>query len=252
MNDDNRNEVIAIPFHAWLKNPVELMVRSNMRSPKYKEYLQKYPYFEMFTKFADDLKALFTVTSLYTLESAFEAMKLTANTKDTKEIEFDYIEMSSNMDPNLGSVTQMELALDEMLSEDFIKKVYIYTPWISDMTRNYIEKTYPKYMKKIYFADMDFRMVMEHLTDATTIFVPSGDELMADLQNREDGDPRVKDIYFVTNCNTSFTPESLNYFIKGGPITPESVKLLYSDYFDTLPERFGAMNVYRQLKQVLI
>ena len=66
---ENRDEIIAIPFHGWLKNPAELMLRYILgKSGRGYEFMTKYPFLKSLVKTVDRPR-IFRLTSLFSLRS---------------------------------------------------------------------------------------------------------------------------------------------------------------------------------------
>lgn len=249
---DNRDEVIAIPFHGWLKNPVEMMMRYIlMRSGKGYEFICKYPFVRDLIK-TSDRGRIFRLTSLYSLRSFLTDMYNSAKGVDPKIIENDYVEITSNMHPRDGSLTQMEIGLGNMLKADFVKKVYIYSPWFSDETKDYIVKFYDGNLNKIYLVENNLKGMIETMPDVTTFFAESSDELMEILQSHEDHDPKLAGKFFVISAMPSLAPEAAVMLALGKE--PEEIKTKYKfqDYMQSLPNRFGSAANFAKLKMVEI
>ena len=248
---ENRDEVIAIPFHGWLKNPAELMLRYILgKSGKGYEFMMKYPFIKTLVKTADRPR-IFRLTSLFSLRSFLTNMYNSAKGIDPKDIETDYCEITSHMDPKEGSLTQMEIGLLNMLKEDFVKKVYIYSPWFSDETKDYIVHFFPEeYLGKIFLVEDNLRGVIENLSDATTIFAESSDELMEILQCHEDHDPKLAGKFFIISSMPSLTPETSAMIAMGKDPDDIKYKYLFQGYMESLPTRFGSAAQFGRLRMV--
>ena len=71
--EENRNEVIAIPFNGWIKNIGEMMVKYILSTGKIYEWNNKYPFIKDITMMLDQ-RRLFNTTSFYTSLSFLNAM----------------------------------------------------------------------------------------------------------------------------------------------------------------------------------
>lgn len=247
---ENRDEVIAIPFHGWLKNPTEMMLRYIlMRSGKGYEFMCKYPFVRDIVK-TSDRGRIFRLTSLYSLRSFLTYMYNSAKGVDPKVIEADYCEITSHMDPQDGSLTQMEIGLGNLLKEDFVKKVYIYSPWFSDETKDYIVKFFDGFLDKIFLVENNLKGVIETMPDVTTFFAESSDELMETLQSHQDHDPKLKGKYFIISAMPSLKPEAMAMLALGKDPDEIKNKYNYQDYMQSLQSRFGAAATFAKLKMV--
>lgn len=246
----NRDEVIAIPFHGWLKNPAELMLRYILsKSGKGYEFMMKYPFIRTLVK-SSDRGRIFRLTSLYSLRSFLTYMYNSAKGVDPKDIETDYCEITSHMDPRVGSPTQMEAGLMELLSQDFVKKVYIYSPWFSDVTKDYIVSLYQDNLNKIYLVENNLKGIVETMPDVTTIFAESSDELMETLQSHEDHDPSLAGKFFIISAMPSLTMDTRAMLAMGKDPDEIKEKYEFQDYMESLPTRFGSAAQFAKLKML--
>ena len=247
---ENRDEVIAIPFHGWLKNTAELMLRYILgKSGRGYEFMTKYPFLKSLVKTVDRPR-IFRLTSLFSLRSFLTNMYNSAKGVDPKDIEVDYCEITSHMDPKEGSLTQMELGLMNLLKENCVKKVYIYTPWFSDETRDYIINVFDGYLDKIFLVENNLKGIIETMPDVTTIFAESSDELMETLQAHEDHDPKLAGKFFIISSMPSLTTETSAMIAMGKDPDEIRYKYQFQEYMESLPTRFGSAAQFARLRMV--
>lgn len=247
-----RNEIIAIPFNGWIKNIGEMMIKTIMATGKMYEWGNKYPFVRDLVQDLDPSR-LFSLTSFYTSLSFLDAMYKSNKTVSKEDLEKDYSEIMSYLNPKTASPTQMEIIIIRLLEEDFVKKLYIYSPWFSPEVKDYILNTLvTKNRDKVYLIEGRVRDIYQSHTDITTLFVDEVDDLMDLIQSYPDHDKNLYEKFFVISANPSVTTEAKRLMLSGKDENEISQKYRYEDYMKTLPSRFNCEASYMQLKMMAV
>lgn len=244
---DNRNEVIAIPFNGWIKNIGEMMIKYILSTGKIYEWYAKYPFIKDITPVLEHRK-LFNMTSFYTSLSFLNAMYESNNNIPKQDLQRDFSEIMSFLNPNTASITQMEIIIIRLLEEDFVQKMYIYSPWFSKEIREYIDKLITKNRHKVYLVEDDVVGTFKSHSDITTMFVDEVENLMDLIQSYPDHDRNMMNKFFVISANPSLTTEAKKSLVVNGECDTQMYK--YGDYMKTLKNRFNSDATYLQLKMV--
>ena len=248
--DKNRDEVIAIPFNGWIKNIGEMMVKSIMSTGKIYEWYNKYPFIKDLTMNLEAAR-LFNTTSFYTALSFLDAMHKSNKNIEKADLEKDYSEIMSYLNPKSAAVTQMEIIIIRLLEEGFLKKMYIYSPWISPEVRDYVSNTLiTKNRDKVYLIEGRVRDIFRSYPDITTLFVDEVDDLMDLIQSYPDHDKEMYEKFFVISANPSVTTEAKRLILSGKDENEIPNKYRYEEYMKTLPSRFNSEATYMQLKMM--
>lgn len=246
----NRDEVIAIPFNGWIKNVGEMMIKSIMSTGKIYEWYSKYPFIKEITM---DLEAtrLFNMTSFYTALSFLDTMYKSNRKIQKADLERDYSEIMSYLNPKSASITQMEIIIVRLLEEDFVKKLYIYSPWFNPEIKDYIiNNLITKNRDKVFLIEGRVRDIFRLYPDVTTLFVDEVEDLMDLIQSYPEHDKGLYEKFFVISANPSVTTEAKRLILSGKDENEISNKYKYEDYMKTLQSRFNCEATYMQLKML--
>lgn len=248
---ENRNETIAIPFFGWIKNPVEMMINYVMESGNAYEWGEKYPVIRSMVSLGNDKLRLFHVSSIFSIKNFLDKMCESEDKLDKRDIEKDFTELISNVDPKFACPTAMEAIMQRLLSENFVNSVYIYAPWFSDKTKEYIKLLFKNNLNKIYLSECGLKGIIESTNNASTLFVENVDDLMDIIQATPDNDPSLQSKWFVVSALPSLESKIKDNFLTGH--VPENFKpaFMYQDYLNTMPTRFNSKVDFMQLKAVM-
>jgi hypothetical protein len=255
IKEPNRDETLAIPFYGWLKNPVEGMIRYAMRTGKYTEWQLKYPFLEKFHT-ADQIK-LFSETAQYTINSFRNAMVESGKTKniDEKQADADFNELLMNIDPNTTSSTIMELMLMKLLTEDFVKCVYIYEPVMSTTVKNYIAKVFNDNVDKIYLVEANVREMIESDNPKfTTVYIEDLELFMDVLQlyTEEDMQKYMAETFYILPAKSSLTEHAKETSATLGILPKDEDAFKYKNFIDGTLAKVKSMADFFQLKIISI
>lgn len=244
---DNRNEKIAIPFYGWIKNPVEAMIGTLRDTENIDQWERKYPFMHQMLTAPDSIR-LFNITSLYSIKSFLNEMCKCQDRIDPKEIESDFSHLTGIMDPNKAIPTVMELMVARLASEDFVKGIYLYAPWFSDVTKAYISNIYRENTNKIFLIEGSLKNIIETRKEMSTIFVENVDDLMDIIQLQDDGAKILKNKFFVISAMNATNKETRTCIIENRDYSKLKENFKYEEYLKTLPNRFGSYAEFLQLK----
>ena len=145
--------------------------------------------------------------SMYTVKSFIGKMLETADPNiDKRDVEKDFTELIGSVDPSTALITMPELLLNRLISEDFVKRIYIYAPWFSDNVKTYLMRYYRE-SPKIYLLETDLKGMIEYKDKMTTIFVENVDELMDIIQSYPENTQVFKGMQFNISANPSLQPD---------------------------------------------
>ena len=246
--EENRNEVIAIPFNGWIKNIGEMMVKYILSTGKIYEWNNKYPFIKDITMMLEQ-RRLFNTTSFYTSLSFLNAMYESNRNVPRTELQADYSEMMSYLNPKSAAITNMEIIIIRLLEEAFVKKIYIYSPWFSPEIRDYINRIITKNKDKVYLIESDLIGTFKNNPDITTMFVDEVEDLMRLIQMYPDHANELNGKFFVISANPSITKSAKEALAKNIEIDKIKDMYKYQDYMKTLKNRFNSDAVY--IKQIL-
>jgi hypothetical protein len=247
---ETRDEVMAVPFYGWIRNPVECMIRYAMIGGKYSKWMQKYDIFKIMP--VNDPIQLFNITMQYTIDSFFKAMVKcgTANNIEKPEIEKDFNELIMLSDPKYASITVMDVVFNKLLTEPFMKKLYIYSPVMSDSIKKTIMNIFPAYNDKIFLIEGSIRNIIEYNEDTfTTIFIEDTDLFMNVLQSydKEEMKKYMSKKYFILPAKSSLT-DSAKQIVQTMHVLPETNQFKYKDFINGNLGEVGSYADFLQLK----
>lgn len=248
--EENRNEVLAIPFNGWLKNIGEMMVKFIFSTGKIYEWTRKYPFIKDITMTLEQQK-LFNITSFYTSLSFLNEMYKSNHNVSKEELQKDYSEMMSYLNPNSAAITNMEIILIRLLEEGFVKKVYIYSPWFSPEIKEYLNRVIIKNRDKVVLIENDIIGTFKSYPDITTLFVDEVEDLMRLIQSYPDNDMAMRNKFFVISANPSLTKEAKELNVRNGRLEDAKEIYKYQGYMQSLRSRFNSDAVYLQLKMMV-
>lgn len=248
---ENRDEIIAVPFYGWIRNPVETMVRYAMSSGRYSYWAGRYEIFKQLP--INDPFRLFNITMQYTIDSFFKAMMNCGkvNNIEKADIEKDFNELIMLSDPSHSSVTIMDVVLNRLLNEPFLKKIYIYAPVITDAMKNVIMKIFPTHNDIIFVIDATIREAIEYKEDTlTTIMVEDTDMFMDVLQSysKEERKQYMGNKYFILPAKSSLT-NTAKQMVQAMGILPED-PYRYKDFINANLGEVGSYADFLQLKMI--
>jgi hypothetical protein len=243
---------MAVPFYGWIRNPVETMVRYAMSTGKYSEWAMKYEVFKHIP--IDDPIRIFNMTTQYTVDSFFKAMVKcgTENHIEKPEIEKDFNELIMLSDPKYSAATIMDIVLNKFLSEPFMKKLYIYSPVMTDVIKKVILDIFPMYNDRIFLVEGVIKDIVEYKEDTfTTIFVEDTNLFMNVLQSysKEEKLKYMGNKYFILPAKSSLT-ESAKQVVYTMKILPETNQFMYKDFIDASLAEVGSYADFLQLKMI--
>jgi hypothetical protein len=250
---ETRNEIMAVPFYGWIRNPVESMIKYAMRSGYYSKWENKYTIFRKL-HIEDDPQRLFGATMQYTIDSFFKAMMNSkADNVEKADVEKDCNELIMLSDPKYASPTVMDLVFNRLLEEDFLQKLYIYSPVMTNAIKKVILDIFPLHNDKIFLTDGTIQEMVEYKEDTfTTIMVEDTDLFMNVLQlyNKEDRRKYMGNKYFILPAKSSLT-ESAKQIVQTIGILPEENQFKYKDFINATLGEVGSYADFLQLKTVV-
>lgn len=249
---DTRDEIMAVPFYGWIRNPVETMIRYAMSTGKYSRWISKYDIFKQMP--IDDSERLFDVTMQYTTDSFFKAMVNCgkANNIEKAEVEKDFNELIMLSDPAFAMQTVMDVVYNRLLRESFLKKLYIYSPVMSANIKKVILDIFPSYNDKIFLTDGTIREMIEYKEDKfTTIFVEDTDMFMDVLQSysKEERKKYMGGKYFILPAKSSLTTTA-KQMVQAMGVLPEENQYRYKDFISANLGEVGSYADFLQLKMI--
>ena len=211
IKDANRDEIIAIPFYGWVKNPVESMIRYLMSTGKFSKWLSKYPDLNLFP--ITDQNRLFSLSSQYTINS-FRRLLIESGKRNginENQADADFNEMLMNADPRRCVATLMELVVAKLLNEPFVKYIYIYEPVMSDAIKRYLADVYTENTERIILLESNIKAIIESSKPKfTTIYVEDTDQFMDVLQSytKEEREKYMTTTYYILPAKSSLTDKA--------------------------------------------
>ena len=251
--EENRNEKIAIPFFGWLKNPVEMMIDYILRGEKLYYWVRRYGIIKELVSCGDRYR-LWAQGSMYTVKSFIGKMLETADPNiDKRDVEKDFTELIGSVDPSTSMLTMPEVLLTRLISEEFVRGIYIYAPWFSDNVKNYLMRFFRE-SSKIYLVETDLKGMINREEKMTTIFVEDVDELMGIIQSYPENTEVFKGIQFNISANPSLQPDVKELVSATnsnlGRLKDKKEIFMYEEYMKTLFRRLGCNASFMQVKCV--
>ena len=248
---ENRAEIIAVPFYGWIRNPVESMILYAMRSGKYSYWANRYEIFRALP--TNDPTRLFNITMQYTTDSFFKAMVNCGkvNKIEKVDVEKDFNELIMLSDPKYASVTIMDIVLNRLLGEPFLKKLYIYAPVMTNAIKRVIMDMFPTHNDIIFVIDATIREAIEYKEDAfTTIMVEDTDMFMDVLQSysKEERKKYMGGKYFILPAKSSLT-DTAKQMVQSMGILPDD-PYRYKEFINANLGEVGSYADFLQLKMI--
>ena len=256
IKDSNRNELLAIPFYGWIKNPVETMIRHlmktgeiiNWRNNRY-DFLRAFPF--------DDPHKLFSLTMQYTINSfrltMIESGKKYGITENQAEADFNYL--ITNANPRLSCITVMELMITKLLDESFVKGIYIYDPVMTADMKQYLLKTFTTHNDKIFAVEANIKDIIESENPIfTTVYVEDLDMYMDVLQSygEEELKKYMSDTYYIMPAKSSLTDGAKQMSAAVG-ILPKDIDVYkYQKFLEGTLKQVNSMVDFLQLKAITL
>lgn len=255
IKEPNRDEILAIPFYGWLKNPVETMIRYAMSTGKYSNWRIKYPFLNRFP--IDDALRLFSVTMQYTINSFRKAMIESGKEKgiEEKQADADFNELFMNADPSKSSSTIMEVMLMKLLTEDFVKAIYIYEPAMNNSVKDYLSKVFTNDTDRIYLVEGNVRQIIESDNPKfTTIYVEDLDLFMDLLQlyTEEELQKYMAETFYILPAKSSLTDHAKELSATMGIMPTGEDAFRYKKFIDGTLVKVKSGADFFQLKAISI
>lgn len=250
---DNRDEIIAIPFYGWIKNPIETIIRTLMGTGKYARWINKYPFLAAFP--VNDPNRFFSLTMQYTLNSFRKALieSGTKNGIEENQIEADFSEMLARADPSLPCITVMELIIKKLLAEDFVKAIYIYEPAMYDTIKKYLAQTFTENINRIYIVESNIKSIIESNDPKFTTIYAEDTEMFMDVLQSYDNETKKKymsNTYYILPAKSSLTENAKHLSAEMGILPTDSDIFKYQKYLNGTLAQFQSMIDYLQLKAI--
>ena len=250
--DDNRNEVIAIPFYGWVRNPVETMIRYLMRTKEYSKWCSKYAVLRIMP--LNDPMRLFSITMQYTINAFFEALvECGKNSNLSKnDVQKDFNEMIVLADPKLSCQTSMDLIINKLLTESFVEQIIIYVPVMTDEIKQVIVDTFTVNTDRIFVTEGSLRDVIESSNPKfTTVFVEDTDQFMDVLQSYGPDEKKkyMSNTYYVLPAKSSLTNKAKELVTSIGTL-PDDKPYKYEDFISAHLSEVNSYANFLQLKAV--
>lgn len=251
---ENRDEIIAIPFYGWVRNPVETMIRLLMHTGKFSIWCNKYQILRIMP--TNDPERLFTLTMQYTINSFYETLlecgKLQGLEKN--DVEKDFNEMIMRADPKLSCKTVMDIMLSRLITEDFVKQLHIYVPAMTKNVKDAILDIFTIGTDSIFLAEADLRKIIECQNPKfTTIFVEDTDMFMDIIQSYspEDKKKYMSNTYYILPAKSSLTERAKRMSQDIGMLA-DSTPFKYQEFIKASLGEVGSYADFLQLKMLTI
>jgi hypothetical protein len=246
---ENRDEVIAIPVYGWIRNPVETMIRLLMSTGMYSRWCSKYSILKLFP--LEDKEHLFSMTMNYTINSFYDEMKTCGKRSgvEEKDVERDFNELIMRADPARSVTTIMDMIIIRLLTEDFVKNIYIYAPVMTKPIKDFLANVFTFKASNIYLIEGNIKDVIERTEPKfTTIFVEDTDMFMDVLQSYDDDALKkyMSETYYVLPAKSSLTNEA-KQLVRSKGILPDGEKYKYQKFIEA---KLAPVNSYAEFLQL--
>lgn len=255
IKESNRNEIIAIPFYGWIKNPVETIIRVLMNTGNYMKWCNKYPFLRAFP--INDQNRLFSMTMQYTMKTFRDALVTSGKNTNIPEnvVDANFSEMVNRCDPDLSCMTIMEFMIMKLLKEDFVKAIYVYEPVMTPSIKKYMAKIFTENTDKIYMVETNIKNIIESNDPKfTTVYVEDLDMFMDILQlyDEEARKKYMSDTLYVMPAKSSLTDQAKRMCAEMGVLPTEGDVYRYQKFLESSLMEVGSGVNFLQLKAINI
>lgn len=221
-----RDEVFLVKFSGCIKNVGEMMFNAAKTQQNFESYwMSRYPKFvallnkkpnEVFNLLAPFTGAEFLKYMCTSLES-FNKLEFETTLQD-------YAKLMSLCNPYHASTTNIELALRNILTYPFCRRMYIYDAGFTEPTKMYLREAFKDFGSKISLIEGTLSDILNEKEGITTCFSDSVGEVCEVIQSESEGSDKYANKLFMISALPSLEMQDGKYQYKHKKFLSETVQ----------------------------